>query len=280
MLSPILKWAGGKRQIMKELTKNFPEDFESYFEPFVGAGSVVMELENNGRLHNKRVYIGDIMEPLINVYKTVKTVPMELIQELENQKYLNNKEAFAQLKKRFNELKCQEREQISVEQAALFIYLNKAGFNGMYRENSKGEFNIPFGKQTKFTLCNKDALLALAEFLQKETVEIKCDNYAEIEIRVNKGDFVYMDPPYHNTFSGYNKTSFGENEQQQLMECVQRLTIKGCKVAVSNSDTEFIRNLYKDVPNVRFIEIKVKRLINSRAEERKVEKTELLIVNY
>ncbi len=278
-LKPAIKWAGGKRSIMRGLIANFPQEFGNYFEPFVGGGSVFMELVNDNRLENKQVYLGDIMQPLVNMYCIIKDRPDELIDELGKERYKNTKEQFTLCKERFNSIKHNIGEH-AVEGAALFIYLNKIGFNGMYRENKSGQYNIPFGKQANPTICNPIIIQALSNYLRKPTVTLNCGSYIECENNVQSGDFVYLDPPYYDTFTGYNSSAFGEVEQRSLRDFYARLTTKGCKVALSNSNHQFIRDLYGDIPGVRFIEIEVKRMINSKGDERKNVKTELLVTNY
>jgi DNA adenine methylase len=283
MLKPLVKWAGGKRQIMDQLLANFPEDFGNYHEPFLGAGSVFMEMCNRGRLFSKNVYLSDIMEPLMNLYSVVKYQPERLLHELcgapADGNYTNDKDSYMSLRNRFNDIK-KDVVNNTVEAAALFVYLNKTGFNGMYRENGKGNYNIPFGSQKKPSILVAEHVENLHKFLSQEQVSIGCCSYDATEDRIAPGDFVYMDPPYYNTFTGYNKTEFGEKQQIDLHDLVAKLCTKGCKVALSNSNEQFIRDLYSDIPNVRIVEIEVKRCINSNAAARKNICTELLIVNY
>ena len=282
ILEPLVKWAGGKRQIMKKLVMHFPNEFKNYHEPFVGAGSVFMELTNRKLLDGKKVFLSDLMSPLINVYNVVKLWPDELISELSTDRYSNDKETFTMLKERFNELKMSDNsnKEVKIELAALFIYLNKTGFNGMYRENSKGNFNIPFGKQKNPRICNKETISYLSEFLNQSSILIRCCNFTESESVIEKGDFIYMDPPYYGTFTGYNKEEFGKKQQEELRDFFVRLSQRGCKVALSNSNNDYIKELYSNIENIRFIEIDVKRMINSNGLARGETKKELLIVNY
>jgi len=275
----VIKYAGGKRQIMKILIEHFPSEFGNYFEPFVGGGSVFMEMENRGMFHNKKVYLSDTMYPLMNMYKVISTRYIDLKEELSRSCYSNDKESYINNRSRFNMLKVQGKD-TNVELAALFIYLNKVGFNGIYRENSKGEYNIPFGRNKTPTLFDNVLFSKLATFLKNELVHIARCSYEQIQEIVLPGDFVYMDPPYYNTFTGYNAINFGEDEQVKLRDFYEHLSNKGCKVALSNSDTAFIRTLYGSIPGVTIVSIPVKRLINSKSEERKNVKTELLIKNY
>jgi DNA adenine methylase len=280
-LSPLLKWAGGKRQIIHELLSHFPAEFNDYHEPFVGAGSVFMEMAQRGLLDGKGVHLSDRMEPLMNLYRVVKDHPQRFLVEMENPRYANTLEAYTVLRARFNALKpLLHTEKEEVELAALFVYLNKTGFNGMYRENSKGGFNIPFGKQNNPTLCDPESLRRLSAFLNQDRVVLWCGDYSQHEARIKKGDFVYMDPPYHGTFTGYVKEGFGDKDQENLRDFFERLSTKGCRVALSNSNTPYIHQLYSGLAGVRILEIPVRRVINSKASARKDVLTELLIVNY
>lgn len=281
-LKPIVKYAGGKRQIMDKITSYFPKEFKDYYEPFLGGGSVLFHLENKKVLSNT-IYISDVMDSLVNMYNIIKSNSKQLIEELSHDTiYKNTKTSFIENRKRFNELKIKQVRSITedVEYAALFIYLNKTCFNGMYRENKKGEYNVPFGKQKNPVICNDELINCVSDFLRKQNVNIKCGDYTYIESHVKKDDFVYMDPPYYNTFTGYNKTKFDKESQIKLRDLFVILTNRGCKVALSNSNHVFIRELYSNIKDIKLIEIPVKRVINSKKEERNKQITELLIINY
>lgn len=279
VIKPVIKWAGGKRNIMDQLLSYFPIEFENYHEPFLGGASVVMEMTNRGMLTDKQVCISDLMEPLMNVYGVLKQNVEELIEELKKAEYTNEKDSFLVKRTRFNMIKRNISEN-RVECTALFLYLNRTCFNGIYRENSSGGYNVPFGSQKNPLICNEALLRTVSEWLRNENIRLRNCGYDETMEDINVGDFVYMDPPYYGTFTDYNKDAFGEKEQEKLRDFYKLLCEKGCKVALSNSNHEFIRRIYADIPNVRYIEIPVKRMINSKAEDRKNVLTELLIVNY
>ena len=280
-LKPVIKYAGGKKQIMKSLLNEFPTEFENYHEPFLGGGSVVFELYNRKLLNDKKIYISDIMNCLMNMYKVIRNNHEDLIDELSDKKYTNELKSFLELRSKYNHLKCQEFDCLSdteqIELASLFIYLNKTCFNGLYRENQKGIYNVPFGKQKNPTICNKIGLENMSKFFREEIIEINCCSYEECEDNIKPGDFVYMDPPYYNTFTDYNKTKFKEEEQKKLKLFVDRLNKKGCKICVSNSDHEFITELYSEY---KIVKIPVKRLINSKSENRNTIYHEVLIKNF
>lgn len=280
-LKPVIKYAGGKKQIMDILLKEFPTEFNNYHEPFLGGGSVVFELYNRNLLKDKKIFLSDIMTSLMNMYNQIKNNKDDLLEELSDKKYENKLEIFLESRKQFNILKLHSKSELSsyenIKLASLFIYLNKTCFNGLYRENKKGEYNVPFGKQKNPTICNKSGIENLNKFFIENDVNLNCYNYTYIEENIKPGDFIYMDPPYHNTFTDYSKNKFGEEEQKELKEFVDKLTKKGCKVCVSNSNTEFITNLWSDY---KIVKIPVKRLINSKSEGRKEIHYEVLIKNF
>lgn len=278
-LKPIVKWAGGKRNIMNSILSYIPGEFSNYHEPFLGGASVVMEMTNRGILIGKKVYMSDLMEPLMNVYAVLQSNVEDLIQELKTGGYTNDKDTFTAKRERFNVVKRNVPEN-KVECAALFLYLNRTCFNGMYRENSSGGYNVPFGKQKNPLIYNEELLRRVNTWLRTGEITLRTCGYEETLQNIEAGDFIYMDPPYYGTFTDYNKESFREKEQEKLRDFYRVLTERGCKVAMSNSNHDFIRRLYADIPNVRFIEIPVKRVINSKAEDRKNVLTELLVVNY
>jgi len=280
-LKPVIKWAGGKRQILPELLKHFPRDFNNYHEPFLGGASVVLHLWNCGLLTNKHIYISDIMHPLVNLYNTIKQNPQRLILELSDSKYSNTAEAYNRHRIEFNKIKRETCwEQSNIPEAALFLYLNRICFNGMYRENSRGEFNVPFGKQKNPQICNRDSILDLHNFLVNNHVHLTCSSFLNAENNMKRDDFVYLDPPYYNTFTSYNRESFGKVEQIQLRDFFVRLTDTGCRVALSNSNDPFILELYQNIPNVKIIEIDSKRIINCKVDARGDIVKEILVCNY
>jgi len=275
--NPFIKWAGGKRQIISELLKNIPKNFNNYFEPFLGGGALFFELYNNELLKNKQVYLSDINEQLINTYKIIQQFPYELIEELQKFEDKHCKEFYY-------EIRCMDRksnfhELNDIIKAARFIYLNKTCFNGLYRVNKKGYFNVPIGNYKKPKILNKENILNVSKALQN--VIILNIHYKKILKYIRKGDFIYFDPPYfpiNNTsnFISYTKDSFLETEQLELFKFVQKLNNKQCFILESNSDTNFIKNLYN---TFKIKEILANRTINSKITKRG-RITELLIANY
>jgi DNA adenine methylase len=275
-LKPFIKYCGGKTRLLPYIIENLPtKEFKNYFEPFVGGGSVLFGLKSKDNQYNcNRTYtISDINESLMNCYETIKNNVNSLVNELSKDKYKNEQDNYYNARKRFNEIKFNETLD-SVEKAALFIYLNKCGYNGMYRENSKGEFNIPFGKMKNPKICDTSLLRNVNNNLQN--VHVECCEYTSILELVEKDDFVYLDPPYHETFTDYTNNKFGEDEQRKLKEFIDILTEKNVNVMLSNSATDFIKELYKDYKQIN---LTIKYSLGGKGADRG-EKQELLIVNY
>ncbi len=265
---PFVKWAGGKRQLVDILLSNVPPSFNRYFEPFVGGGALLFELQP------QKAVISDINEELINAYKVIKDNVEELINSLK--KHKNTKEYYYAIRA------INPKTLTPVERASRFIYLNKTCFNGLYRENSKGQFNVPFGRYKNPKICDEENLRAVSEFLNKiEITILNCDYKITCEM-AKSGDFVYLDPPYYPisktaSFTKYNKNGFSEEDQIELSEIFKELDRKGCYVMLSNSNTEFIKKLYA---NYRIQEIKANRFINCKANRRGKSNIEVLITNF
>lgn len=274
---PFVKWVGGKRQLLKqfrELNLYPPEDFDpnnsTYFEPFVGGGAVFFDLlPANARL-------SDLNQELVITYNVIKSNVEELIQSL--QKHIYSKEYY--LKIRAKKIK----DLTDIEIASRFIYLNRTGFNGMYRVNKSGDFNVPFGKYNNPLICDELNLRKVSKALQN--VSIQYQDYKEILAEAQKGDFVYFDPPYFPvsktaSFTSYTANAFLEKEQIELRDAFVDLHNKGCFVMLSNSDTDFINKIYTDINDrqIHIYKVSAGRAINSKASGRgKV--SEVVIINY
>ena len=266
---PIVKWVGGKRQLMFELLKNMPEDYNKYFEPFIGGGALFFELQPDN------AYISDMNEELINLYQVVRDNVYGLIADL--QKHDITKEYFMEIRNidRTKEYKSWS----SVTKASRFIYLNRTCFNGMYRVNSKGEFNVPFGHYKNPRILDENNLINCSNLLQK--TEIKHSDFSEILREVKKGDFVYFDPPYvplseTSSFTSYTKDGFDMDMQFKLRDVCDELDSMGVKFLLSNSDTKLINELYAKY-NIK--RVFASRKINANAAGRgKI--TEVLVRNY
>lgn len=241
VLKPFIKWVGGKTKLANNIIEEFPEQYNNYHELFVGGGAIFLKQKD------KKIFISDVNIDLINTYKLIKENPRFLVEELKKQNYINTKEAFANNRELFNSDHID-----NVTRCALFIYLNKCCFNGLYRENKLGKYNVPFGDMKNPKICDEDLILNLSKFFKNVTID-ECSY--EKSKNIKEMDLVYLDPPYHQTFSDYTKNVFHEKEHVKLKEFVDELTSKKVKVIISNSDTEFVRNLYSSY-NIKKIDIK------------------------
>ena len=266
---PIVKWVGGKRQLMFELLKNMPKNYNRYFEPFIGGGALFFELQP------ENAYISDMNEELINLYQVVRDNVDELIVDL--QKHDISKDYFMEIR---NIDRTEEYKNWSnIQKASRFIYLNRTCFNGMYRVNSKGKFNVPFGHYKNPRIIDENNLINCSNLLQK--TEIKHSDFSEILREVKKGDFVYFDPPYvplseTSSFTSYTKDGFDMDMQFKLRDVCDKLDSMGVKFLLSNSDTKLVNELYE---NYNIKKVFASRQINANAYGRgKI--TEVLVRNY
>lgn len=266
-----VKWAGGKRQLLDQFKPFFPQKIKRYIEPFVGGGAVLFYVLKTHK--PKEVIISDINPELINAYKVIKNDVENLIKELKKLKKVHNKE-------NYYKIRAEDPKLLSpLTRASRFIYLNKTCFNGLYRVNSKGEFNVPIGSYKNPKICPEKELREINKLLQN--VKIKLASFEKCVKWAKKGDFVYFDPPYYplkkgKSFTSYTKGDFLEKEQKQLRKTFEKLDKKGCKVMLSNSDTDFIKELYKE-HNINFV--KARRMINRDGKGRgKI--NEVVVTNY
>jgi DNA adenine methylase len=266
---PFLKWAGGKSQLLNSYELLFPPKFSAYFEPFVGAGAVFFRLARTRA--NINATISDCNWELINCYKVIRASSGALIKVL---KTFRNDEEFFYL------VRSTEVATLNnVERAARMIYLNKTCFNGLYRVNRKGQFNVPFGKYKNPKWLDEDNLHAVSKSLS--AVNIIHAPFQEASLKAKEGDFVYFDPPYvplTNTasFTSYTENSFALKDQEQLANCFRELADRGCLVMLSNSDTKLVRSLYK---GYQLHNVKATRAINCHSEKRG-QINELVVTNY
>lgn len=266
-----VKWAGGKKQLLEQFKPLFPEKIDRYFEPFVGGGAVAFHIIK--KYNPKEVYLSDINEELVNCLNVIKINVEDLIKELKKLKKSHNKETY-------NKTRAKDPITLSnLKRAARFIYLNKTCFNGLYRVNSKGQFNVPMGKYKNPGICQENELREISDLLKNAGIEVK--QFHEAIKEAKKGDFVYFDPPYYplnktSYFTAYTKDGFLDKEQEHLAKVFNDLHKKGCKVMLSNSDAEFIKNLYKE-HKISFVS--ANRMINCDATKRgKV--NEVVVRNY
>ena len=270
---PFVKWAGGKRQILDKLNKYIPTKFDTYYEPFVGGGALLFDLVP------KKAVINDSNAELMNIYNVLCDYSKySKMCKLLNKYEANHSEEFYYEIRNLDKEKSFKRLS-DYKKAARTLYLNKACFNGLYRVNKKGEFNVPFNKNKKVNTYDGENLLTIHYFLTSNDIKIECVDFEESVKTAKKGDFVYFDPPYDSdtsTFNSYTEDGFGKEEQRRLARVFKELDEKGVYVMLSNHNTLLINELYKDY-NIHLIE--AKRSINSKGSKRgNVE--EVIITNY
>lgn len=271
---PFVKWAGGKRQILDKLKKYAPEEFNTYYEPFIGGGALLFELAP------KKAVINDSNKELMNVYNVlVDEKKFNKMCKLLNSYEANHNEEF------YYDIRNKDRNKVAYSRlsdytkAARTIYLNKACFNGLYRVNSKNEFNVPFGKKERVNTYDGGNLITVSNYLTMNDIKILSVDFEDAVRDAKNHDFVYFDPPYDSdtaTFNSYTEEGFGKEEQRRLARVFKELDKRGVYVMLSNHNTTLVNELYKDY-NIHVIE--AKRNINSKGDKRgKVE--ELIITNY
>lgn len=259
LVVPVVKWVGGKRQIIDEIITYVPDSFSTYYEPFLGGGAVLFELQP------KKAVVNDVNEELMNIYEVIKDNVDELIEGLKRHKIKNDKAYFYEIR----ELD-RDREQYNlltpVERASRIIYLNKTCYNGLFRVNKSGEFNAPFGNYKNPNIVNETTLRTVSAYFNKAKIRFTCQDFEDALKWSRKGAFVYLDPPYDPvsetaSFTGYDKGGFDHNEQIRLKKTCDKLNKKGIKFLLSNSATDFIMDLYQDY---KIEVIQAKRAINSK----------------
>lgn len=289
---PFLKWAGGKGQLLNTFDDMFPNELingqiDTYIEPFIGGGAVLFHVLQNYNI--KKAYINDINKELINCYRCIKADVSEVINQLSvlEKDYLSSEdrtEYFYKVRDRYNEIHLNGH--LDYEKCADFIFLNKTCFNGLYRVNSSGGFNVPHGKYKNPLICDQDNLRLCSKLLQN--VEISFGSYEQVLDNVTENTFVYFDPPYRpliekNSFVSYDKSGFDDNDQIKLADNYKKLNEKNCLLMLSNSDPKnkneddnFFDELYHDFDIKR---VYAKRMINCQASKRG-DITEIVVRNY
>ena len=272
-VAPFVKWAGGKRQLLSQIKERMPEQFNNYYEPFVGGGAVIFELLPENAVVN------DINKSLVNAYRQICDAPdefLEAINKLDNEMWEDGKAYYYSLRELYNNKMM--KSEYDVELAALFVFINKHCFNGLYRVNGKGLFNVPYNNSRKASVDEK-AIREISKYLKKVTIlegdfEVACESAVE-------GDFVFIDSPYaplnSTTFESYTKEGFDIESHKRLADLFDELTERGCYCMLTNHNTELINKLYGN-KGYRIDVVSVKRMINSDASNRVGE--EVIICNY
>jgi len=284
---PLLKWAGGKRQLLPQLRPFYPADFGRYIEPFVGSGAVFFDLHNSGRLRGKEAVLIDSNADLIGCYQAVRDTPDEVgraLDELAAGHARDPRGHYYEVRDRqFNPRRARIRESggtgaYSADLAAMFIYLNRTGFNGLFRVNAKGQFNVPAGRYEKPRIADRERLLNAAAALRESGVRLVTGSFERALDFAAPGDFLYLDPPYAPLsatarFTSYTRESFGTHDQQRLQRVVVDLVHRGCRVVLSNSTAKEIERLYDANDEARAAGLRAhrasaRRSVNSNARRR------------
>ncbi|NEP10387.1 MAG: DNA adenine methylase [Symploca sp. SIO2C1] len=274
LAQPFLKWAGGKRQLISIIQDFVPKKYTEYYEPFVGAGAVLFSIQPT------QAVINDTNSELINCYRVIRDKPEELLTLCQHYKDNHSKE-------HYYKLRAQDRNDdfkylSPVQKAARIIYLNKTCFNGLFRVNSSGQFNVPYGNYSNPSIAQYSVIKAVSAYLNQADVRILEGDFEQAVATAKKGDFIYFDPPYHpisdtSFFTGYSVNGFGEKEQTRLRDTCDRLSDRGCQILLSNSAAPLIKSLYND-SRYEIVEVKASRAINAVSSKRgKI--SELLIYN-
>lgn len=272
LVAPVVKWVGGKRQLLSVLTPLLPKRFTVYCEPFLGGGAMLFWRQP------QRAIVNDVNSDLMQMYQVIRDDVEALIAELEH--YKNEAEYFYSVRD-WDRDRQKYDELTVVQKAARIIYLNKTCYNGLFRVNNEGEFNTPFGNYKNPNIVNAATLRAVSKYFQQANIDFFCADYATVLSEVPQGAFVYLDPPYDPVsttanFTGYARGGFCREDQRQLRECCDELNRRGIKFMLSNSATDFIREQYAAY-NITIVQ--AKRAINSDAS-RRGQVDEVVVRNY
>ena len=275
-LKPFTKWTGGKRQLLPELLELMPKKYNRYYEPFIGGGALFFKVMPD------KATISDLNSNLIYSYIEIKENVNDLISILEIHQKNNSKEYYLDL--RATERDGRLEKMNNTEKAARLLYMLRVNFNGMYRVNSKNQFNVPYGRYKNPKIVDELLLKNISAYLNSKDIKIYNASFEEIIKDAEKGDFVYFDPPYApisetSSFTSYTQEGFGMIEQERLRDVFIDLTNRGVKVMLSNSDVKCIRELYSEIPNTNITVVEAKRMINSKPSARG-NVNELIIRNY
>lgn len=273
---PFVKWAGGKRQLLPIIEQNLPEKFDTYFEPFLGGGALLFHLLSTKE--NVTYSVSDLNSDLVLAYTTIRDRIDNLIQSLKNHEknyQKNSKEYYYNIR--------DSTPRSEIEKTSRLLFLNRTCFNGLYRVNSSGKFNVPLGRYTNPNIVNEENLRSVSSILQSNKVSIKCRDFESVLNDAKKGDLVYFDPPYQPVsdtanFTSYTNRDFTFDDLSRLSELCHKLDEKGCKVLLSNSDSKVVSKMFSN-KTWKISKINANRSINSNSKKR-TGHFELLIKNY
>lgn len=272
-LKPVTKWVGGKRQLLSALYQYLPQKFNRYYEPFVGGGALLFSLAP------EKAVINDANTELMNVYRVIKQQPPALTDVLSKMARYNSKDFYLQVR-------ALDRSKVydlltPVQRAARLLYMLRVDYNGMYRVNSQNQFNVPYGRQQKSAIVNSENIMAVHDYFANNDIELLSGDFALAVADAQAGDLVYFDPPYvplnpTSSFTSYTKDDFGDQEQRRLAQWFSDLDQKGVYVILSNSDTDYVRDLYQEF-NIHIVQ--ASRSVNANGQHRgKV--NEVIVTNY
>lgn len=272
LVTPVVKWVGGKRQLLPEIIALRPKRITTYCEPFLGGGAVLLALQP------KRALVNDLNADLMTVYQVIKEDVEGLITWLS--RHENSPEYFYRIRD-LDRDQAAYQELTDLERASRLLYLNKTCYNGLFRVNLAGQFNSPFGSYKKPNIVNAPVLRAVSHYFNTADITFTCQDFAQVLAKLPKGSFAYLDPPYDPvsdtaSFTGYNRGGFGREEQLRLKACCDQLDARGIRFLLSNSATPFIQELYSGY-HLRIVS--AKRAINSVAAKRG-DVSEVLVYNY
>lgn len=271
-IKPFLRWAGGKQLLARKLLNFLPVDFDdqkhTYFEPFLGAGTMLLKLAP------KRAEVSDLNEHLINLFRTIKTNPSELSRQCKLHEQKNNEKYYYRIRELFNK----DSETGSVKQASRFLYLNRSCYNGIFRVNQKGMYNVPYGKKPRLLIPTFEQLKQLSNRFKE--IRFSVCSFETIYNRIKRNDLVYLDPPYPplngtSYFTHYTKERFGVEDQKKVADFANCIKKKGAHVMITNADTQYVRTLYR---GWLMRKIQSRRFITCKAERHSV--GELVITSY
>lgn len=272
-MEPFVKWAGGKRQLWNRIWDRTPNEFDTYYEPFAGGGAVLLNLQP------PKAVISDTNEQLINVYRQLQKDARAVICKIKDlDKQICDQEYYLSMRAEYNEKI--SRKELDADCAAYMIWINKHCFNGLYRVNTKGLFNVPWNKKETGRSMDEDNLLAIGNYLKNNDIKILCDDFENVSKNIKEGDFVYFDSPYvpvsvTASFTDYTKDGFAYEDHVRLAELYKKLSAKNVKAMLSNHDVELVHELYA---GFTIESLDVKRNINSDAKKRTGK--EVIITNY
>lgn len=272
-MSPVLKWAGGKTQLLDQLTSKMPKTYNRYFEPFIGGGALWLSVAP------PKAFINDTNKQLMNLYSQLKINPDGIIDTINKlDRNACNNEYYYKVRNKYNEKIAENL--LDAECAGMMIWINKHCFNGLYRVNGKGLFNVPYNNKTNITSFDENNIYAIADYLQNSDTSITCMDFETICSDVKTGDFVYFDSPYVPAsstadFTDYTKDGFSEQDHRRLAALFRDLDQRGALIMLSNNNVPFVHELYN---GYNISEVSVKRMINSNAAKRTGE--EVIITNY